>query len=357
MSCSPCIINNSNSKPSYRTSRGSNNSCANASKSKTSVAKRSISSYDGGGGNKDIDLLGLPQLPEIPQMVLCWSFPGSEDWKQRYEEFNRKVKDFHQAMIDFNWKILEWYSLKAIQLDRFGMKSNYVAGSLVSGPQVTIIYTRTISQGDVTPEVKNLLPEAIKDEVVDLEKTGYKLCLLGKIFIFNEEKVMVIDFDKDSEKCFYRNCLKFILFDKNEKVNVFEGYSRVYGGFSGSVILGGIGGILVSFLTGYFNRPPVAFSRTCITEQSLMWLIAKRWACSSLGYTALERFLFFKLTKPKRYVLSATSGAVCGMLLGYWDNCNSILVTCATIEFATYAVLCNIIMKKKAGTTCTNEGF
>lgn len=96
-----------------------------------------------------LDLLGMPQLPEIPQIILCLYFPGTDGWYNHWSTFNKKVKDFHQSMIDFNWRLLDWYSLKAIQMERFGVKRPYIAGTLVMAHKLTIIYTRTICDCEV----------------------------------------------------------------------------------------------------------------------------------------------------------------------------------------------------------------
>lgn len=98
----------------------------------------------------DVDTIGLPQIPTIPQLILCLHFPASDGWNNHWAEFNQQIKEFHQTMIDFNWRILEWYFLKSKQLERFGKKTLYIAGTLVTAPRVTFIYTKTIFDFDGT---------------------------------------------------------------------------------------------------------------------------------------------------------------------------------------------------------------
>lgn len=103
--------------------------------------------------------LGMPEVPPIPQIVLCLHFPGTESWNNYWKEFNQKVKEFHQLMIDFNWRIVNWYFLKSKQLARFGKKSEYIAGTIITGPRMTFIRTTTISDRNGNKTLMSILNE------------------------------------------------------------------------------------------------------------------------------------------------------------------------------------------------------
>ncbi|CAL8095617.1 unnamed protein product [Orchesella dallaii] len=330
--------------------------CRNSTVSETACNNNCIPEFDD---------LGLPLLPEVPTIPLCLHIPWTDGWYTHWTEFNKRAKDFHQAMIDFNWRVLEWYSLKSKQLDRFGTRHPYIAGTVISGGRMTIIYAKTINDGEVICEIKKCLPNAVKEHVKQLERKAYKLCLTGKVFLFDCNRVVVIDYDKDSEKTAYRNCLKFTLYRRNEKININEAVTRVYGGLKHSFIIGGVGGLVVGLLTGYFGRPPI-YARRLYTNYNLVWLVIKRSFLSSILYTIVERILLLKFPKPQKYLLSGSAGVICGSALGLLGKSNHIYecdfetTICGASEYGIFAFLCNAFLKNQSakGTVgCDTESY